>query len=236
MGRPLPPWAYPGGRLRDAAARGRAAVRLPQSAEGPGRAHPLLEVKQGPGGGLRGGPGARRRARAVFQPAAAGTASSPRSQARNLAQLRCCRHPERERGVCGAFTFFGPYRASAEALLFFQREGAGAREVDDLPKVAQHRGWRGHAGTPSRYGAVPAPVRILTRLGESGQRPGRSLAIPTRGGVPPSWGFQEAGGCSGCGQGHPGRSPGLLSPAVWGSRVFLDGRKGPRCFRPAGLC
>ena len=64
------------------------------------------------------------------QPANAGTTSSSRSQARNLAQPRCCWHI-RSLGLrrLGAFTFFGPYRASAEAPLFFQKRGRGPREV-----------------------------------------------------------------------------------------------------------
>ena len=40
VGRPLPPWACPGGRLRDAAARGRAASAAAAVRRGPGPSPP----------------------------------------------------------------------------------------------------------------------------------------------------------------------------------------------------
>lgn len=164
LGRPPPPWACRGGRLRDAAARRGAASAAAAVRRGPRASPSMSGGERGPGGGyFEAGPGG---------PAGRARPSSPhrlqprsRRQSLNLAQRSGWRHvgsPGREsalaRGVCGSFPSLGPSRASAEASLS-RRRGRRPREVRRLARgrtAPRPEGARG-LPDPGQAGLHPQP-------------------------------------------------------------------------------
>ena len=215
-------------------------VRLPQSAGDLVRAHPLLEVSRARAGGYEAGPrepaggpepssARRRRHRQLY----------PESGSKLGAAEVLSAHPEpgleASVGLLPSLDLTGHLRRPPS----FSRGGDGGPErLGDLPKVAQHRDWRTRRDPLSHIGRPQPPSPDFDPFRRIWAEPwvAPSPRIPTRGecttllGVSGSWRlFRVWAGAS-------RRVPWASSPAVWGSRVFLDGRKGPRCFRPAGLC
>uniref|UniRef100_A0AC11DTX4 RRN3 homolog, RNA polymerase I transcription factor n=1 Tax=Ovis aries TaxID=9940 RepID=A0AC11DTX4_SHEEP len=160
-------------------------VRLPQSAGDLVRAHPLLEVSRARAGGYEAGP---REPAGGLEPSSACRRRhrqlSPESGSKLGAAEVLSAHPERgleaSVGLLPSLDLTGHLRRPPS---FSRGGGGGPERLGDLPKVAQHRGWRTRRDPLSHIGRSQPPSPDFDPFRRIWAAPwvAPSPAIPTRG-------------------------------------------------------